>query len=299
MEDKLYIIGYYGYDNLGDEAMKLGLLEILKYKGYENIICHSNGQGYFKNFLWSDVIILGGGTHLRNWGHNWLYQSSRILLLGIVSKIFNKKFCMFNVGIDGEILESLAKNTSDIVTLREIETFDSSIVLKFDSLRKKKILGISLTPYYETFFDDCVKDKHLVQNLIYKVNKWLEDKSDWDVRFFSFNKLDEDLNEYASTLVNRAEYIEYDNNVFNNLKIISECSAFIGMRYHSCQFAYKTDTPLLVINTYPSCQKFAKFVGVNLVNKEDILDNNFELSFKKASLDLNTAKSLAFKGVVV
>jgi polysaccharide pyruvyl transferase WcaK-like protein len=297
MLDKIYVIGYYGYGSLGDDAMRIGLLKILETRDYKNIRCHLNGQGYLRNFLWSDIVVLGGGTHLRDWGKGWLKQSTRIGALGLLTRLCGKKFCMLNVGIDGEVLEIMADNISNVVTIRDEDSFDSSVVIDYFVKPKKKILGVSLAPVYKQYFDNNVNDERLATNLGKEIDRWLKINEGWKVRFFNFNHDDESINKYCSTLLDKAEFSYYINDVELVLSEISECSAFIGMRYHACQFAYKTQTPLMVINSYPSCRKFARFVGVASVDMEDILSNNFELNFKQADLSLNMAKSLAYKGV--
>lgn len=297
MANNIFVIGYYGYDNIGDDAMQQGLSEIFKYRTYGDLRFYHKGQSLIKGFLWADDIVLGGGTHLRDWGKGWLKQSARILLLGLISKLSGKDFYMFNVGIESSWLGLLAHCISDEITIRDENSFDSSVVLNYEPKIKQKILGISLTPYYKLFYNDENKDRLLANNLIEKVKKWLSFHNDWNVVFFNFNKSDEGLNFYAYTLIDKAEVRLFKKNVVNVLQDISECSAFIGMRYHSSMFAYITETPMVIIDTYPSCSKLSGFIGANLITKEKILNGNFELDFVKAKLSVATAKSLAFGGV--
>jgi polysaccharide pyruvyl transferase WcaK-like protein len=297
MLDKIYVIGYYGYRSLGDEAMKLGLDEILRHKGYQHIRYHKKGIGYIKNFLWADAIVLGGGTHMRDWGTKWLSQSLRILALGLLSKAFLKRFYMLNVGIDGNCWLDLSKKVSNKVTLRDIQSFDSSIVVEYNQKPKKKILGVSLSPVFETYYKNKTLDEKLAIEIARKIRQLLDANPDWVVKFFNFNKVDEPINLYCSGQLSDSEFRYYDDDVKVILSEVSECSAFIGMRYHSCQFAYKTQTPLLVINSYPSCGMFARLIGVKLVSLDDALRGRFNMEFRDAKLPINYAKSLAFKGV--
>lgn len=296
MNDKIYILGYYGYGSLGDDAMRLGITEILRYKGYHNIRCHAKGKGYWANFLWADVVVIGGGTHLRNWGNGAIKQAIRIFGLGLLSKMCGKKFYMLNVGIDGDTLEFLGNCVADKLTIRDRDSFDSSIVIEYEAKPKKKILGVCLGEVVEPYYKNEGEDFKIATNIANKINEWLDKNPEWEVKFFNFNRDDEDINGYADSIVKRSEF-RYYSDVESTLNDVSECSAFIGMRYHSLVFAYKTNTPLMVINSYPSCTKFAEFAGVNSVDLEDVLSNKFELYFTLAKLTLNTAKSLAFKGV--
>jgi polysaccharide pyruvyl transferase WcaK-like protein len=297
LKNNIYVIGFYGYGNIGDEAMRLGLSDILKFKGYENIKWYSKGSSLLTDFMWADDIILGGGTHLRNWGKHWIKQDTRIFALGIAAKLLGKNFHMLNVGIEGQWLRDLIEDVADTLTIRDEQSFDSSIVLEYKQQPKKKQLGISLTPVYKIYYDDYNKDKQLANNLMNKVNEWLKNNPEHEVVFFNFNKADETLNIYASGLLKDSEFRLWQPDTIKLLEEIGECSHFIGMRYHSCQFAYKTSTPLVVINAYESCKKLASFIGVQSIDKEQILENYFELKFKKASLDISVAKSLAFGGI--
>lgn len=297
MANNIFVIGYYGYGNIGDDAMGQGLSQILKFKGYDKVHFYTKGQSLIKDFVWADDVILGGGTHLRDWGKGWLKQSSRILFLGLMAKLLGKNFYMLNVGIESGWLKQLARCVSDIVTIRDEESFDSSVILDYEPKLKRKVLGVSLTPYYKLFYRDVDKDKKLVDNLMGKVNEWLQMHRDWQVVFFNFNRDDGELNLYASALVNKSEFRLFKDNVVKNLEDISECSAFIGMRYHSNMFAYMTDMPMIIIDTYPSCSKLGSFIKANVLTKEKILSGNFELNFAKARLPLSTARSLAFGGI--
>jgi polysaccharide pyruvyl transferase WcaK-like protein len=294
----IFIIGYYGYGNTGDDAMLLGLNQILQDKGYESKH-YCKGDGVLKtlfNILEAKYIVLGGGTHLRNWGTRRLRQSARVLSLGLV-RLLGKKFYMINVGIDGVILTKLAKKSASCVTIRDKNSFDSSAAINFEPLERQKILGISLAPVYEAYYKDFASDMLLSGHLIKKVQEWLQN-NDWKVRIFNFHEDDELINGHVAWLLTKhAEFLPYQSDIQLTMERISQCSAFIGMKYHACMFAYLTQTPLMVIESYPSCRQLANMIGVHATTKEQIIDNNFELKFDRAILPVKEARGLAYKGV--
>lgn len=259
---KIFVFGYYGYKNTGDDAMKLAVVSELKNRGHE-VVSYYKGDSLRKtlsNFLKAEIVAIGGGTHLRNWGKGWWFCSGRVLFLGIVSRLLGKRFNMINVGSGGKRLDFLASVISSKVTQRDTETMDSAVLLDFKPLPKEKILGINLQSMSSIYYDDYELDEKMLISVCKSVNEWKRSHPDWKVRFVSFNGNDyypdDEICYRASLLVPGSYLYTYNPDVREVLSEMSSLSAFAGMRYHSLVFAYMTNTPFVAIYTYPRCKSF-------------------------------------------
>lgn len=112
--NKLFLIGYYGYQNIGDEVLLSAIsgylktaghfdLSVLSYCAQEteavhqvNAISRSKGMSLILNILKTDAIISGGGSILQDTtSSKSLYYYAGILLLG---KLFRKKVYLVGNG---------------------------------------------------------------------------------------------------------------------------------------------------------------------------------------------------------
>lgn len=258
---KIFVFGYYGYRNVGDDAMGMATYLGLKYKGHD-VTMFYKGDGMvktFKNVLESDAVAIGGGTHLRNWGKKWWYCSGRVLLLGIICRVLFKKFYMINVGSGGKRLDWIARRISTKVTQRDTDTMDSALLLNYVLRRKENVLGINLQSISSIYYDDYDLDEQLMKAICNTIGEWRKSHTDWQVVFISFNGHeyfpDDAINETAASMTG-SQFYPYHYDTMGLLSDMSRLKAFIGMRYHSLVFAYMTETPFIAIQTYPRCKVF-------------------------------------------
>jgi len=118
---KLFIVGYYGFQNTGDDVMLYCILEQIYSDGIKISVLNCDPvnvpesiQGKVKiiplsvmaglrEFIKTNIIIIGGGTHL--FSHGSFFQSlkinARILLLASAARITGKQFHLLNIGVGG------------------------------------------------------------------------------------------------------------------------------------------------------------------------------------------------------
>lgn len=143
MESKIVIVGYYGFNNIGDEAVLYSMLRTLRsLQGDLKITVLSNepektAKNYgvqavnrwkfkevWKTIRQGDLIILGGGSLLQD----VTSLKSPLYYLGIVflAKLLRKKVFFYNQGI-GPITRGFSKkatkqivNKVDLITVRDV-----------------------------------------------------------------------------------------------------------------------------------------------------------------------------------
>jgi len=312
---KVFIFGYYGFKNTGDDAMEQALINELAGR-YMNIIRYHEGDTLFsilKHIIEAGVVFVGGGTHLRNWGRKGAWQSARIILLGLICRLLGKEFNMVNVGIDGEKLEWIVKRIANKVTIRDKQTADSALLLNFTPQPKEKLLGINLRSVNSTYYNNELKDDMLVLEVCKAIKKWQVKYPDWKVRFFSFNAgkdTDEEICYHASQLVPNSTLCHWRPSIYDTLSEVSRCGLFIGMRYHSLVFAYMANAPFVAIESYPRCHKFNDYIRnpIRSIGMDDILSGKLSALLLEAMkirgktvaswLPLDEARKLAKKGIV-
>lgn len=313
---KVFVFGYYGFKNTGDDAMEQALVNEIAGRCMGIIRYHEGDTllSVLKHVIEADVVLVGGGTHLRNWGTKGIWHSARIILFGLVCRLLGKKFNMVNIGVDGKMLEWLAKKVANTVTIRDRQTADSALLLNFTPRPKEKLLGINLRPVNSTYYNNEQRDAELMVEVCKAVRKWQSINPNWRVQFFSFNAgkdTDEEICCHASQLIPNSTLYHWQPGVYDTLSEISKCNLFIGMRYHSLVFAYMTGTPFIAIESYPRCHKFSKFIHnpIRSISMEDILNGKLYSLLSKAMemrnkavaswLSLDEARKLARKGIVI
>ena len=143
MDSKLVIVGYYGFNNIGDEAVLYSMLRTLRsLQGDLKIAVLSNEpektaktygvqavnrfklKEVIKTIRQGDLIILGGGSLLQD----ATSQKSLLYYLGIVllARLLRKKVFFYNQGI-GPLTKGLSKrltewvlNKLDLITVRDV-----------------------------------------------------------------------------------------------------------------------------------------------------------------------------------
>lgn len=336
---KIFLFGYYGWKNAGDDAMLLALLQELDLAYpdatfsvlspshmalpphllnkltyvYPSILALAIG-------IWrSSIFAIGGGTHLFDYGFKFksLRIQLQILALVFYSRILCKKVWILGNGLGPletsysnficKLICQIAEFISvrDKVSFKYLETwgfsnksclaFDPAVLLnprqeqRLDSESYKDIIGISITPVHKIYYGQSEHDAVFTKKLAISLNKWLSDDLNRELHLFVFHgaSKDDDVQitlELKNSLVykHRVRLITYDGDPMDFLNNINRCNGFIGMKYHSCVFAYICRIPLLVIDYHPKCRIFAEGILLPnglIVSMKELTSNKFDLYF--------------------
>lgn len=183
----------------------------------------------------------------------------------------------------------------------------------------KKIIGISVTPVFEFYYGSKDRDTLLIEEISKNIGIWLREERNLEVKLFIFHgkSLKEDDISITKSLFNilknqcpqsNITIVYYDPDPREILAQVARCNFFIGMRYHSCVFAYLCGLPLLIIDYQDKCRALAKEIGLpknSVISLEEILTGKFGVYLRNmrkcpndytATLPIETAKKRAKKG---
>ncbi|MDM7998648.1 MAG: polysaccharide pyruvyl transferase family protein [Dehalococcoidia bacterium] len=319
---RFFVFGYYGWRNVGDDAMLFALLEELCRLDPEaefSVLCSSEatipsaagGRTAFvrptplpvlRAILKSSVFMIGGGTHIFDYGKRSRTPVilGRILILMALSRLLGKKAVLMHNGIGplstrwGQLLGRWICGMAHCVVVRDgasrrqleswglggktFQAFDLAALLKGSGgaagdtaprAGSGKVLGVSITPVYDIYFGASAKDNLLVEQVAAAVLGWLEGNPKWRVHLIVFKGLTKDHDVAITEALRermaasgRVKVIDYDPDPRFVLEQVAGCSAFVGMRYHSCLFAYLSGLPLLIIDYHAKCRALAQDIGL-------------------------------------
>lgn len=180
-----------------------------------------------------------------------------------------------------------------------------------------KKIGISLLPFFQIYYGDNSADKRIVQVIAEAFNKWLA-KNDKNIVFLfvikgGLKKGDTDITNLlraSLTPQTRVRLIPYNSDPRQAFSKIAQCDAFVGMRYHSCIFAYLSRVPLLMVNYFNKCDALAQDVKLSkdaLITPDEIVNGKLEEKITQltscptrfiAELPPEEAKKLAVKNFI-
>jgi polysaccharide pyruvyl transferase WcaK-like protein len=251
-----------------------------------------------REILGSNRFIIAGGTHFTD---KDALNLARLKLFGffyvvvLVAKLAGNPPVLLGHGIGPVtkpwnifLLKRILKNSA-IIIVRDGDSaelvrslgYDKKCVLGFDcsiplieTVKKdppipRKIIGLSVLPAYGIYAKKPASDTGIVLSLSASLQKMMTDSSTLHVRLFSFHggKKDSDeplvreLNALLENYSDRIQMIYYDGDMIDFLSKISECTIFIGMRYHSSLIAYLMGKPLIIIDYMGKCRSLAKDIG--------------------------------------
>ena len=307
----------------------------------------ANPLSSFTGILRSSAFVLGGGTHIFDFGikRRVVQILCRILLMVMFARTFGKKVYLIGNGVGpltsgwGTTLARLICQMADSISVRDGESYKylekwgltGKAVLSFDLSaliepaeipetainNGRNVLGLSVSPVYEIYYNDKNWDIQMVEKIAEVVNSWLETEPESEVWLFVFKgkSMDDDvliterLREQLKPR-EKVKIIDYDPSPANTLARISRCHVFIGTRYHSSLFAYLSGIPLIVLNYHSKCRALAEDIGLPekaIVSLSEILDGNFSNRLKNlikspgdflATLPTDTARKRAKDGII-
>ena len=225
---QVFIFGYYGWANTGDDAMLCALLQELPefYPEAEFVVLSRipvttptsikdrvrfvkpAAIPAFWQIARSQVFIIGGGTHIHDYGKDIknIKILLRLLIIMAFAKISGNKVYLIGNGIGpistkwGKILTRLICCMADNITVRDkasyrvLETLElanaNRASLSFDlsallmplqetsssdakESANKKILGICITPIFTIYYGDKERDLAIINEIARSVNQQL------------------------------------------------------------------------------------------------------------------------------
>jgi polysaccharide pyruvyl transferase WcaK-like protein len=346
MKQRLLILGYYGWQNTGDDAMLYALLRELHVRfplatfivparapctipeEVKELVKFVELRPWrmLHEIMKSSVLVMGGGTHIYDQGN--LLGRLAVLTGWLASLTFAKisgaQVWLIGIGIEpvqtkwGVFFAKSLLGLADFVSARDstsfqivqrigfkrktIQSFDlTALLLDFvasspqqesygkiqsNKLAKSKTLGLAVLPYFEIYTGDKIKDKFFEQQIAESLNKWLEKDNKNTVCLFITKGASKDHDVLLTNLLcasltpqERVRLIPYDSDPLQTLTKIGQCDAFIGMRFHSCVFAYLSHVPLLMINYFHKCQALANDIKLPrsaLITPDEIMNGLLE-----------------------
>jgi polysaccharide pyruvyl transferase WcaK-like protein len=364
VEKEFFIIGYFGFKNLGDHAMLFVALKELNSKfpdctfkilSKEPLWIPSNTSNKIewvkirydlitRCILKSTSVIFVGGTHLEDHGIDAIriYKNiGRILLLSLFIRICRKPIYHLGIGV-GPLRRQLVKILvriifilSEQISVRDfasfeilkelhlqdkvIQGFDISVLLDREILnyqREREILGISLLPYYKTFYGNEKLDYSFIDKIADQLFIWLMQNPERKIYLFIINgcrtddppliySLRKKIVKKDFSLKSRIDIIQYQENPQKMLNFFSECDYFISYRLHSAIFAYICSLPFIMINYHQKCKSFAEQIDLPegaIITPDDVIKGKLSIiinsitenpSDYQASLPIEIAKKNA------
>ena len=244
---------------------------------------------------------------------------TRILLLTSLAKLLRKEVYLLGIGLGpfrthwGRLLAHIVCLQADGISVRDrdsvvcgqemklgnkmVHAFDMAVLMplaeKQTSRNKQKvgdILGVSITPVHSIYFGKPELDLQMVDKLSTALQHWLDNHPGWRVRLFVFHadtehngNDDETITAGLSAMMNdpsAVSIVPYMSDPQEVLAKISECTAFVAMKYHASLLSYVAELPLLILAYHPKCESFANEIGlakVAVVSLREILDGDAEI----------------------
>lgn len=292
---RVVISGYYGFDNLGDEAILESIIMALKEadKNIEVIVLSSNPtkteenhhvpsinrwnmNKIYKAIKDSDGVISGGGSLLQDItsSRNILYYTG---IMG-VANILNKPVFIYAQGV-GPIHKSLNRkivkyflNKVQYISLRDEESFNLVKDIGVTTISKivpDPVMGldfknISIKNKDNNYIVVSVRQWNTKHDYLREIAKACDDisKNGIGIKLLPMHgKLDEETSiQLASMMNSKVEILSHNIDIENKLKYIKGAKLVIAMRLHALIFAGNVGTPMIGISYDPKIDSYLKLV---------------------------------------
>jgi len=242
-----------------------------------------------------DVWLFGGGGLLQDGAERSRQYLHRLDQIARVAKLMRRKILMLGIGIGplttpaGRTAAAGLLRQADLVTVRDEESRalaaqlaptavvhlagDLAFLLPRHTNARTtaggsgpKTLGISLLPYGASIGRSHDEDQLLAATLAKAVNQAMVTHPDWRVTLFEFFSGSQEYGD-ASVLRSlqgqlvapeRVAYRPYTGDFEALYADLAACSAFVGMRFHSCLLAHLAEVPCLMIPYHPKSESLAR-----------------------------------------
>ncbi len=323
---KILLAGYYGFNNIGDEAILEMFLKILEKKvDKKNIrILTADPDKTEKKFnikgidrysfvkvnkaiKEADVVLVGGGSLLQDvTSKKSIYYYLYIIY---ISKLLNKKIALLSQGIgpiNGKINKIVASKVLKKVDYISVRDKNSLEELRKIGLDKKDIM-LAADPVINYKSNFKSKNKNRI-NIGFSLREWQEsniinlinrlissfDEKKYEFTFIPFH-YDEDVRILENVNCNgrNCNIIRDRKRIDEVYEIISNLDLMVGVRLHSLIFAAAAKIPVIGISYDPKVENFLKSIGeknifhINDINEKELYN---EIIHKLESKNLDILK---------
>lgn len=253
-----------------------------------------------RQLLHHDVWLFGGGGLLQDPGVRAVQTLRRHQRIARLAKWIKRSIVLVGIGIgpletpEGREAARKLLGAADFVTVRDKGSADlahelmpecnltvtadlSFLFPKYapappKGLRdgKTRTLGISLLPFSGALDKDPQIDRRVVAVIAEALNHIMKEHPEWQVRLFEIFCGSESygdktvLQPLRDQLLfkQRVSFRAYDGDFFSLHKDLLQCSAFYGMRLHSCVLSWLGGVPCLMTDYHMKSSAIAKSMGI-------------------------------------
>lgn len=305
---RVVISGYYGYNNVGDEAILKSIITALRSKkpNVDIVVLSGNVDytektynvkavsrwdmiGIYKALKKSDGLISGGGSLLQDATSNRpvKYYTG---VMGL-AKLARKPVFVYAQGvgpIDNNSNKKITKffmQRANEITLRDEESKEllrTLGVTKDIEIVPDPVMGFDIEN-----FDSSICDKYGENYVSISVRDWDKAKTDflkkvamscdklakegYKIVFVPFHGEHDDKTSktVANMMNNESQVFPYDASIEEKILCIKKSKLMVGMRLHALIFAASVNTPMIGISYDPKIDSFLKLVNQPCIGSVD------------------------------
>jgi polysaccharide pyruvyl transferase CsaB len=327
---RILISGYYGFDNLGDEAIIGSMIKMIKtmYEDIEITVLSNKAEqtsslygveSIYRYDIFkimsamkrSDMFISGGGSLLQD--VTSMKTVPYYLGLIFLAKVFNLRTIFFAQGVGplnskfNRFLVSKILNNMDYISVRDK---DSKNLLGKIGL-SSDVINITDDPVYG-LYNELDKKIEFEQEEINKIGvsirSWndnsyiksiatflnnLNQEKNFSVEILTFHKGEDIImsNRLKKMLKMNLEIVDYTDNFSKIKDIYSTFDLFIGVRFHSLVFAAVNLVPFIGISYDPKVTSLIKDFGYqDLITTDTVTEELLFKEYSKITADLTSIK---------
>ena len=290
------VFGYYGKDNIGDDAMLQVIAFKLKKLGIKTIAVSGNPAKTRKAFgieaigskkdiskLDYNFFVLGGGTQIQDYR---LKGFENLVDFFLKAKKPNVKTCLLSIGstklktTKGKALARKLCENSDLIIMRDKEskeqlrkagvkkqiyvsadlTFTKS---KKPDLKKRNAILFCPIPFYEIFKLKPKKDKQLAKKIA-KAIDLVADETDARIEVFPFFKKYDTIfcrKILSGVKSKKVKLLKYKPLGMKLIKTFKKFDLVVGMRFHSLVFSAVIGKPFVAVDFTAKTRNLVKAFG--------------------------------------
>ncbi|PKH09079.1 polysaccharide pyruvyl transferase CsaB [Planomicrobium sp. MB-3u-38] len=297
---RIVLSGYYGFDNVGDEAILFAIIQSLKeyHPGVNLTVLSNNPEKTAASYKvdavnrWninevrkalkeSDCLISGGGSLLQDeTGMKSISYYSGVMK---IAQFLKKPVFIYAQGmgpVKSKINRQIMKHVlqrSEMITVRDkhSKSFLQSIgVSKPIQLVPDPVMGIDASGFSSGLTAGTDSNKRVIS---VSIRNWTEDLSYLNKVAAGLDQLADNGHEIlmvpmhgkydhdtsknvAGMMTNKVEIFPYDSSIEEKMAAVKESDVLLGMRLHALIFASVGNTPFVALSYDPKIDSFAEIV---------------------------------------